>query len=262
MSQLMTNWLCIATEGDTVDGRVIERKEILDSVELYNPELYTALIWPHHDHDEEPMGEVAEIMASTDDDGIYHLYARLVPFMNLIEANRNNNLIFTSVEMTPDGNFRGTGKYYLEGLGVTNSPASVGTTRLKFYSKQQRNRKMPLNTSWRKKYNIAEPETTPAPAEGQKPADDAMLQELAQALAAAEDKIAELEKKLAETQQDVTDVQEDVEVVKDVVDTEEFARLRDSLPEINKNFSKLNQVASRTPSRNPKGNKNERFDFL
>lgn len=260
MSQLMTNWLCIATEGDTVDGRVIERKEILDAVELYNPELYTALIWPEHNHDEDPMGEVAEVMASADDSGVYHLYARLIPFMNLIEANRNNDLIFTSVEMTPDGNFRGTGKYYLEGLGVTNEPASVGTTRLKFYSKRKRNRKMPLDTSWRKKYNIAEPRPAPEPQPA--PADDAMLQELAQALAAAEDKIAELEKQLAETQQDVTEVQEDVDTVKEVVDTEEFARLRDNLPDITKNFSKLNQVASRTPSRNPQGNRNERFNFL
>lgn len=77
------------------------------------------------------------------------------------------------------------------------------------------------------------------------------MQELAQALAAAENKIAELEKQLADTQQDVTEVQEDVDTVKEVVDTEEFARLRDNLPDITKNFSKLNQVASRTPSRNP-----------
>ena len=119
---------------------------------------------------------------------------------------------------------------------------------------------MPLDTSWRKKFNIADPEPAPEPQPA--PADDAKLQELAQALAAAENKIAELEKQLADTQQDVTEVQEDVDTVKEVVDTEEFARLRDNLPDIAKNFSKLNQVASRTPSRNPQGNKNERFNFL
>lgn len=260
MSQLKTTWLCIATEGDTVDGRIIARQDIIDSVELYNPALYTALIWPDHNHDADPMGEVAELMAEVDESGVLHLFAKLIPFINLIEANSRNDFLFTSVEFTPDGNFRGTGKTYLEGLGVTNEPASVGTTRLKFYSNQRRNRKMPLDKNWRKKFNIADPEPTPAP----EPASvgDEKLQELAQALAAAEDKIAELENKLAETQQDVTEVQEDVDVVKEVVDTEDFAKLRANLPEITKNFSKLNQVATRTPSRNPQGNKNERFNFL
>lgn len=260
MSQLKTTWLCIATEGDTVDGRIIERQDIIDAVELYNPALYTALIWPEHNHDADPMGEVAELMAEDDETGTLHLFAKLIPFINLIEANSRNDFLFTSVEFTPDGNFRGTGKSYLEGLGVTNEPASVGTTRLKFYSNQKRNRKMPLDTSWRKRFNIADPEPTPEPQPA--PADDAKLQELAQALAAAENKIAELEAKLAETQQEVTDVQEDVDTVKEVVDTEDFAKLRDNLPEITKNFSKLNQIASRTPSSNPQGNKNERFNFL
>lgn len=30
MSHLKTDWLCVATEGDTVDGRVMERQWIID----------------------------------------------------------------------------------------------------------------------------------------------------------------------------------------------------------------------------------------
>ncbi|MBQ4796817.1 phage capsid protein, partial [Pectobacterium versatile] len=49
MSQLMTNWICIATEGETVDKRVMERQWLIDAAETYDPQLYTALIWPEHE---------------------------------------------------------------------------------------------------------------------------------------------------------------------------------------------------------------------
>ncbi|MBD1229322.1 phage capsid protein, partial [Xenorhabdus griffiniae] len=58
------------------------------------------------------------------------------------------------------------------------------------------------------------------------------------------------------------EVVEDVETVKEVVDTEEFARLSKNLPAILKNFGKLDTLATRVPSRNPKGDKNARFNFL
>ncbi|HBZ7486918.1 TPA: phage capsid protein, partial [Klebsiella pneumoniae] len=51
---------------------------------------------------------------------------------------------------------------------------------------------------------------------------------------------------------------EDVETVKEVVDTEEFAKLRDNLPELTKSFSK---VATKTPDKNP-GGKRKDFQFL
>lgn len=114
--------------------------------------------------------------------------------------------------------------------------------------------------NWRKKYNIADPAPTPEPTP--EPIPNADLQELAEALAAAEDKIAELEAKLNETSQEVTEVQEDIETVKDVVDTNEFKQLRDNLPNLVKNFSKLDKVTTQKPNPNPAGNKNARFNFL
>lgn len=36
MSHLKTDWLCVATEGDTVDGRVIKRQWIIDMGETYD----------------------------------------------------------------------------------------------------------------------------------------------------------------------------------------------------------------------------------
>ncbi len=79
MSQLMTDWICIATEGDTVDGRVMEPQWILEAAELYNPALYTARIWPEHERGFGAMGEVLAVKAERDDDGVLRLYAQLRP---------------------------------------------------------------------------------------------------------------------------------------------------------------------------------------
>lgn len=122
-SQLATNWICIATAGETVDKRAIEEQWLLDAAELYDPSLYTALLWPEHSRNFGNMGEVLELKAERDDEGILRLYARLCPGISLLQANANGQLLFLSPEFTPDGNFRNTGKTYLEGLAVTDSPA-------------------------------------------------------------------------------------------------------------------------------------------
>ncbi|CDG18555.1 protein of unknown function [Xenorhabdus doucetiae] len=105
MSQLMTNWICIAMEGDTVDGRDMEPQWILDAAELYDPQLYTALIWPEHERWMGPMGEVLAVKAERGEDGALRLYAQLRPNHRLLDANRDGQLLFTSVEFTPDGNW-------------------------------------------------------------------------------------------------------------------------------------------------------------
>ncbi|CDH02836.1 GPO family capsid scaffolding protein [Xenorhabdus bovienii] len=280
MSQLMTNWICIAMEGDTVDGRAIEPQWILEAAELYDPQLYTARIWPEHERWFGAMGEVLAVKAENGEDGALRLYAQLRPNHRLLEANRDGQLLFTSVEFTLNGNFRGTGKTYLEGLGVTDSPASVGTTRLQFSKRKKprrfgaykplvidevreikgtKGKKMAKGTkkSWRSIFNIEEQDDTSTETSN----DDA-LQALAQAVADLETRLAALESAQESTEQDVADVQEDIETVKEVVDTEEFARLRDSLPDILKKFGKLDGIATPLPSKNPKGNKNKNFNYL
>ncbi|WP_368875112.1 GPO family capsid scaffolding protein [Proteus penneri] len=264
MSQLRTTWVCIATEGETVDGREILRNEIIEMAETYDYQRYTAMIWylhpPNGKHvrepGEKPVGEVIEVKAEEDETGTLHLYAILRPFIRLLEMNAQDYGLFPSVEMNLD--FQGQGITYLEGLAVVDDPACVGTTRFNFSRKENKGNKGMTKGSWRKNFNIEEPEAKPAPT----PENDEKLQALAQALAQAEDKIAELEAKLAQTQQNVDEVQEDVETVKEVVDTEEFSKLRDNLPNIVKNFSKLDSISTRKPSANPTGNKNKRFDFL
>lgn len=252
MSQLRTTWICIATEGETADGREILHEEIIDMAETYDPSLYTAMIWPrHHPPGEDrgdPLGEVLELRADYDDEGTLHLYAILRPFSRLLEMNGQNRGVFTSVEMNL--NFRGSGRTYLDGLAVTDTPASVGTTRLHFSRNDKGNRKMTTKAkkTWRQRFGIEE---MPAATPPEEAVDQEKLQALAQALADAEARIAELESELAKTV-------EDVETVKEVVDTEEFAKLRDNLPELTKSFSK---VITKTPEKNP-GAKRKEFEHL
>ena len=277
MSQLMTNWLCIATAGDTVDGRIIEDSWILDSAELYDRQLYTACIWPEHERWFGSMGEVLELKAERDEEGTLKLYARLRPNQHLLQANRDGQLLFTSAEFTPTGNFRGTGKTYLEGLGVTCSPASVGTDRLQFNKKgkkfrygalkplvfdevkQFKEEKMAKGKGWRSFFNIDEPSVDDTPEETG--ATDAM-QALAEALSALEIRVTAIETQLTSTTEKVEDVEEDVEVIKDAVDTPEFKKLKDNLSDIISKFSKLDDVVTRIPSKNPRGSKEQRFTNL
>ncbi|KGA40398.1 phage capsid scaffolding protein [Pectobacterium odoriferum] len=272
MSQLMTNWICIATEGETVDKRQMERQWLIDAAELYDPQIYAALIWPEHEKWYGNMGEVLSVKAEEDEDGLMRLYAQLRPDIHLLQANRDGQMIFCSVELTPDGNFRGTGKHYLEGLGVTNTPASVGTTRLHFNTQKNRNRLFGAlkllvidevkefkgksmakesKSTWHSLFGIksksfAEDES------GEGGGDK--LQALAEAVAALEVRVAALE-----TGQE--EVQESLDVVIEVVDTQDFATLRDNLPDIIKNFGKLDEKITKLPKRQI-GDKKKTFSHL
>ncbi|MEI7161031.1 GPO family capsid scaffolding protein [Pectobacterium versatile] len=135
-SHYRTDWLCIATSGQAVDGRIIEAQWLIDAAETYTRKTYTAMIWPHHpqyDIGEREftcnLGEVDALKVETDGD-VTKLYAQLVPNQFLIDANRMGQKLFTSAEFISD--FAGNGREYLFGLAVTDIPASLGTEKLKF----------------------------------------------------------------------------------------------------------------------------------
>ncbi|AWI51987.1 phage capsid protein [Actinobacillus porcitonsillarum] len=133
-SKLRTDFICIATSGSTVDGRNITRQEVLDIAETYSTELYVANMWPDHRRWFN-CGQVLEVKVEEINNEL-KLFAILAPSEFLISANKQGQYLFSSIEITP--NFRNSGKAYLTGLGVTDSPASVGTTQLQF-SQQQTN---------------------------------------------------------------------------------------------------------------------------
>ena len=128
-SHLTTTWVCVATEGETVDGRVIEPEWLKESAVNYDPSYYTALIWEDHKRSLANLGEVLAAKSETNN-GLTKLYVKLRPTLKLIEYNKLGQKLFCSIEIEED--FQGKGIFYLSGIAVTDTPASVGTDRLRF----------------------------------------------------------------------------------------------------------------------------------
>lgn len=131
-SSLRTGWVVIATEGQSVDGREISAKWIADMADTYDPTFYCAQLWPDHEKWGENLGYVQALKADKVD-GKHTLFAILCPTRDLIYQNQRGQYKFCSIE--PLDNFTGQGKTYLFAVGVTDIPASTGTTMLKFSAK-------------------------------------------------------------------------------------------------------------------------------
>lgn len=128
-SNIRTGWICIATEGNTADGRIIPAHWLKQMAETYSPDFYTALLWPDHNRKADVMGQVIALKAEQVA-GKMKLFAILKPTPQLQALNARGQKRFCSIEPAED--FAGTGKTYLMGLGVTDQPASTGTTLMQF----------------------------------------------------------------------------------------------------------------------------------
>lgn len=129
-TELITDFVCIATSGYTADNRQISAQDLQDMAETYDPEKYTAVMWFEHWRWRN-FGRVVEVKAERDEKAnVTKLYARIAPSLEMIEMNKAGQGLFTSIEITP--NFANSGKAYLSGLAFTDSPASLGTTQLHF----------------------------------------------------------------------------------------------------------------------------------
>lgn len=131
-----TGWVIAATEGATInDGRTITKQWIEEIAENYSIDEYTALIWPEHfrsswgPFDGKNWGSVDKVKKGYKG-GKLRLFVKLTANSYLLDANEDDQKLFMSIE--PEPNYADTGKCYLIGLAVTDSPASTGTTRLKF----------------------------------------------------------------------------------------------------------------------------------
>lgn len=136
----------VAVEGATTDGRVIERSWIQDMAATYKPATYGARINMEHIRGfsaEPPFNSYGNVLAAKAEEVEIELagktekrlalFVEIEPNEQLIKANRAGQKIYTSIEVNP--NFAGTGKAYLMGLALTDSPASLGTEMLEFVSK-------------------------------------------------------------------------------------------------------------------------------
>ena len=127
---LSTTWLKIATSGATADQRSIPKDWIDEMADSYDTTEYTALLWFNHNHDWGDDGKVLALKAETDKKGRRALFAKLKP-SNYLQRMSQYQTLFTSIEPSKS-NFAGSGKRYLLGLGITDHPASLGTTQLQF----------------------------------------------------------------------------------------------------------------------------------
>lgn len=132
-------WFTVAREGATVDGRTINRSWIEQCAKNYDPKKYGARVNLEHFKfrylwKDEPhslcYGDVLAVKTEEDDEGKLQLLAQIDPTPELVALNKQRQKIYTSVEI--DTNFADTGEAYLVGLAVTDNPASLGTSMLKF----------------------------------------------------------------------------------------------------------------------------------
>lgn len=205
-SKLRTGWICIATEGNSVDERIISRQWLTDMAETYDPEHYTAVIWPDH-YKWTAMGTV-EALKAEEVNGKMKLFAILRPTRELIYQNQQGQYQFCSIE--PKEQFAGSHKTYLTGLGVTDRPASTGTTRMQFSDQSQTpkiiGQSEPLNladindrepdASLFKKFAAwfkAQESTSPAPPELEESMDKEQFNELLTAVNSVAEKQGALE---------------------------------------------------------------------
>jgi hypothetical protein len=134
MHTLITAFKRIGLSGKTIDGRTIKPEWLHQAAANYSPETYTALIWWEH-YRFYNFGKVIELESRDEENGKVGLYAKLAPNHELILLNKEGQKLFTSMEIT--FNFDDTGEAYLEGLAVTDSPASLGTDELRFNKRKQ-----------------------------------------------------------------------------------------------------------------------------
>lgn len=129
MPALITRFVKVAQSGPTVDGRNIDPQWLRDMAETYDPAVYRAKIWPDHLRFGKNYGSVVALKVE-EADGVVSLYASLAVNAQYLWDNQYDQRLSFSIEHLE--NFAGSGKSYLGGLGVTDSPASLGTDELKF----------------------------------------------------------------------------------------------------------------------------------
>ncbi|OTG72369.1 capsid scaffolding protein [Acinetobacter sp. ANC 4169] len=125
----------VAREGQTVDGRELTGQEIQQMGSSYSLEKYGARINLEHFSGWSPeppfnaYGDIIKVEA-VQEDGKWSLYNTLSALPNFVAMNKNGQKIYPSIEFYR--NFAGTGIAYQVGLGLTDTPASLGTEPIKF----------------------------------------------------------------------------------------------------------------------------------
>lgn len=136
-------WHRIAKEGATTDGRTISAEWLTQMATNFDPNNYGCRVNMEHikgmlpDGPFKAYGDVTALKTEKDDDGKLGLYAEIDPTDELKAMVEKRQKIYTSMEVDLD--FADSGEAYLVGLAVTDSPASLGTSMLKFSAAEGQN---------------------------------------------------------------------------------------------------------------------------
>lgn len=135
----------VAVSGNTVDGREIQPQHLRDAAANYNLEVYAArvniehFLSPYPGSDFGAMGDVVALSAEDITEGPLAgrtgLYAEIEPSERMKQMTDKGQKVYSSIELHPQ--FALNGKAYMMGLAMTDTPASLGTERLKFAALQR-----------------------------------------------------------------------------------------------------------------------------
>ncbi|MEP9928943.1 MULTISPECIES: GPO family capsid scaffolding protein [Klebsiella] len=134
----------VAVSGNTVDGREIQPQHLRDAAANYSPEVYGARVNIEHYLSMFPgsdFGAMGDVVALSTEDitdgplaGRTALYAEIEPSDRMVQMTNKGQKVYSSIELHPQ--FALNGKAYVVGLAMTDTPASLGTDRLKFAAQQ------------------------------------------------------------------------------------------------------------------------------
>ena len=135
----------VAVSGNTIDGREIQPQHLRDAAANYNLEVYAArvniehILSPYPGSDFGAMGDVVALSAEDITEGPLAgrtgLYAEIEPSERMKQMTDKGQKVYSSIELHPQ--FALNGKAYMMGLAMTDTPASLGTERLKFAAQQR-----------------------------------------------------------------------------------------------------------------------------
>ena len=140
---MKTKPFLLATAGATVDGRTIDAAMLDQMAEGYDPKVYGARLNIEHVRGisgQSPFrayGDVLELSTGDVDVTIHGKTERRRGLFGVLDVteeaqqlNCASQKVYPSIEIEP--NFAGSGKAYLMGVALTDSPASIATDRLQF----------------------------------------------------------------------------------------------------------------------------------
>ncbi|MFP9227879.1 GPO family capsid scaffolding protein [Pectobacterium cacticida] len=135
----------VAVSGSTVDGREISPEHLRDAAANYRADVYGARVNVEHYLSPLPgseFGAMGDVTALSTEEitegplaGRTALYAEIEPSARMKKLTDEGKKVYSSIELHPQ--FALNGKAYVVGLAMTDTPASLGTERLKFAAQQR-----------------------------------------------------------------------------------------------------------------------------